>query len=97
MAKFMCMHTFGLGQVTTEQAKQISAASQKDPTVKGERSFLNLSEGKGVCIWEAPNEQALAGWFDQMKVPYDAILPVELEGYRGKLTELTPSRSHATV
>jgi hypothetical protein len=97
MAKYMCMHTFGPGQVTCEQAREISAASQKDPTVKGERSFLNLTEGKGVCIWEAPNEQALATWFDRMKVPYDAILSVELEGYQGKLTELTPSREHAMV
>lgn len=97
MAKFMCMHTFGPGQITREQAQQISAASQKDATVKGERSFLNLSEGKGVCIWEAPNERALSTWFDKMKVPYDAIVPVELEGYRGTLTELTPSREHATV
>ncbi len=97
MAKYLCYHTFGPGQVTCEQAEEISAASQKDPTVKGERSFLNLTEGKGVCIWEAPNEQALAAWFKRMKVPYDAILPVELEGYRGKLTELIPSKVHATV
>ena len=97
MAKYMCMHTFTPGQITREQVQQIAAASQNDPTVKGERSFLNLTEGKGVCIWEAPNEQALATWFDKMKVPYDAILPVELEGYRGKLTELIPSKVHATV
>jgi hypothetical protein len=97
MTKYLCYHTFGPGQITCEQAKEISEASQKDPTVKGERSFLNLSEGKAVCIWEAPNEQALARWFDKMKVPYEAILPVELEGYRGKLTELIPSKVHATV
>jgi hypothetical protein len=97
MAKFMCTHTFAPGQMTREQAQQIAAASQKDPTVKGDRSFLNLTEGKVVCIWEAPNEQAIAAWFDKMKVPYDAILPVELEGYRGKLTELTPAPEHARV
>jgi len=97
MPKFMCMHTFARGQMTREQVDQISAASQNDPVVRGERSFLNLTEGKAVCIWEAPDEHALAMWFDRMKVPYDAILLVELEGYRGKITELTPSKVHATV
>jgi hypothetical protein len=97
MPKYICTHTFAPGQITREQAQEISNASQKDPTVKGERSFLNLTAGKGVCIWEAPNERDLAAWFDRMKVPYDAIVPVELEGYRGKLTELTPTREHATV
>jgi hypothetical protein len=97
MAKFVCMHTFAPGQISREQAQEISTASQKDPTVKGERSFLNLTEGKVVCIWEGPNKQAIAAWFDKMKVPYDAIVQVELEGYRGKLTELTPTREHAMV
>ncbi len=97
MVKYMCLHTFGPGQITRDQVEEIAAASQKDPTVKGERSFLNLTEGKAICIWEAPDEQALAGWFDRMKVPYDAILPVEIEGYQGKLTELTLSGAHAMV
>ena len=95
MAKFMCTHTLPPGQMTREQVDQIAAESQKDPTVKGYRSFLNLSQGKAVCIWEAPNERAVAAWFDKMDVPYDSILSVELEGYQGKVTELTPAREHA--
>jgi hypothetical protein len=97
MSKYLCTHTFAPGQFTREQVQEIATASQNDPTVRGERSFLNLSDGKAVCIWEAPNEQALATWFSKMKLPYDAILPVEIEGYRGKLTELIPSTVHAVV
>jgi len=97
MAKFMCMHTVPPGQITREQADQIAEASQKDPTVKGYRSFLNLTEGKLVCVWEAPDAHVIAAWFDKMKVPYDAIIPVELEGEHGKLTELTTTQEHARV
>ncbi len=97
MAKFMCVHTFTPGQMTREQVDQIAAASQKDPTVKGYRSFLNLTEGKIFCVFEAPDDRALAAWFGNMKIPYDAILPLELEGYQGKITELAQPREHARV
>lgn len=97
MPKFMCTHSFAAGQMTREQAQQIASASQKDPMVKGERSFLNLTEGKVVCVWESPNRQALATWFNKMKVPYDDIVLIELEGHRGKLTELSRGKQPATV
>ena len=32
------------------------------------RSFVNLSEGKAVCFLEAPDKEAVAAWFEKMKM-----------------------------
>jgi Nickel responsive protein SCO4226-like len=87
MAKFMSSHTVPAGALTREQINQIAQAAQNDATVKPYRSFCNLSEGKLVCVMEAPDEQALATWFKKMQIPCDSITPVELEGERGAIKE----------
>jgi len=60
MPKFMSSHTVPAGALTREQINQIAQAAQNDPTVQPYRSFLNLSQGKIVCIMQAPDERALA-------------------------------------
>lgn len=87
MPKFMGIHTLPPSDFTREQIDQFAQAAQQDPTVKGYRSFANLSEGKAVCILEAPNKDALAAWFEKMKMPYGSITQVELEGDRGVIEE----------
>lgn len=87
MPKFMSSHTMPAGALQREQVNQLAQAAQNDPTVRPYRSFLNLSEGKVFCIMEAPDQQALAAWFQKMKMPCDYITPVELEGERGVVTE----------
>ena len=87
MPKFMSSHTVPAGALTSEQISQIAQAAQNDPTVQPYRSFLNLSEGKIVCIMQAPDEQALATWFQKMQMPCDSITAVELEGDIGTVTE----------
>jgi len=84
----MGIHTMPPGGFTREQINQFAQAAQKDPTVKGYRSFANLSEGKAVCILEAPDKGTLAAWFKKMKMPYDSITRVELEGDRGVTEEV---------
>ncbi len=88
MPKFIGIHTLPPGGFTREQIDQFSQAAQEDPTVKGYRSFANLSEGKAVCILEAPDKETLATWFKKMKMPYDSITRVELEGDRGVIEEV---------
>jgi len=88
MPKFMCDHTLPPGGFTHEQLNQFSKAAQQDPVVKGYRSFANLSEGKAVCILEAPNKEALGAWFQKMGMPYDSITQMELEGDRGVIQEV---------
>jgi hypothetical protein len=81
----MCTHTLPPGKLTSAQLQQFAQAAQQDPAVKGYRSFVNLAEGKAVCVMEASNKEAIAGWFKKMQMPYDTITQVELEGDRGTI------------
>jgi hypothetical protein len=81
MAKFMCTHT--VKGFTREQYSQVAAASQQDSTVKGLESYANLTEGKIYCVWQAPQREAIAAWFQKMNVPFDSITQIELEGAGG--------------
>jgi hypothetical protein len=85
MAKFMCTHTVQPGAFSTDQMQQFAEAGQKDPTVKGYRSFANLTEGKAICVIEAADKDAVAAWFTKMGMPFDSITKVELEGERGNI------------
>lgn len=87
MPKFMSTHTLPPGAMKREQVNQLAEAAKKDPVIKPYRSFCNLTEGKIVCVMEAPDKKALAAWFDRMKVPCDSISPVELEGDRGSVQD----------
>ena len=88
MSKFMSCHTMPAKALKREQVDQLAQAAQRDPVVRPYRSFLNLSEGKVLCIMEAPSQQALAAWFEKMQMPCDYITPVELEGERGLVKEV---------
>ncbi|HOB73768.1 MAG TPA: DUF4242 domain-containing protein [Phycisphaerae bacterium] len=85
MPKFMGVHTFPQGAFSREQLNQLAAAAQQDPAVRGYRSFVNLSEGKAVCIMEAADQKAVEDWFTRMGMPCDCLVPVELEGERGEI------------
>ncbi len=88
MKRFLCLHTVPAGAFSVEQVKQIACEFQKDPNVRGYRSFLNLSEGKLACILEAENKDAIIAAFTKFGLPYDYIGEVELEADRGHVTEL---------
>lgn len=88
MAKFMGIHTLPPGGMTREQVSQFAQAAQQDSTLQGYRSFINLSEGKAVCIMEAPDKETVANWFQKMKMPYDSITQLELEGDHGAIEEV---------
>ncbi len=87
MPKFMSDHTIPPGGFTREQITQLAQASQQDPKVKGYRSFINLSEGKAMCVFEAPDENTLADWFQKVGMPYGSITQLELEGEGGPIEE----------
>jgi hypothetical protein len=87
MPKFMSSHTLPAGAMKKVQVNQMAKAAQNDPVVKPYRSFLNLSDGKVVCIMEAPTKDALSAWFKKMNMPCDYIAPVELEGDCGAIKE----------
>ena len=84
--KYMVYHPLEAG-MTREDYERISASLPKNSDIKGLRSFFNLSEGKGVCILEAPSKDRLAAWFKKNNLAYDTILEVELEGEAGRVIE----------
>jgi len=88
MPKFMGIHTLPPGRFTREQVDQFAQAAQQDPTVRGDRSFVNLSEGKAVCVFEAPDQETMAAWFEKTGMPYDSISQLELEGDGGVIQEV---------
>jgi hypothetical protein len=88
MPKFMSSHTMPPGALKREQVNQMADAARTDPAIRPYRSFLNLSEGKIVCVMEAPDKNTLADWFQKMHMPCDSISPVELEGDRGLVNQV---------
>src|SRR3954470_23965188 len=85
MRKFISSHTVPAGAMKREQVDQLARAAKNDTTVRPYRSFLNLAEGKVVCVMEAPDRETLASWFTKMKMPCDYITPLELEGECGTI------------
>lgn len=88
MMKFMASHRFPPGGFTRDQVCQFADAAQYDPQVRGYRSFVNLSEGRALCVLEADSAEALAAWFEKMGMPYEDITQVELEGERGAIEDV---------
>lgn len=86
MPKFICTHT--MQGVTRDQFCQVAAAAQQDPNVKGLQSFANLTEGKIYCVWQAPQKEAIAAWFQKMSVPYDSITQIEVEATGGVVQQV---------
>jgi hypothetical protein len=59
-----------------------------DPDVHGLRSFINLSEGRAVCIFESTSREKLEEFFRRNNLAFESIVAVELEGDHGQLTDL---------
>ncbi len=89
MHKFMCLHTLPAGGFTFKDICGVADALQHDPHVRGYRSFFNLTDGKGFCVLEAEDRETIVNWFQENQIPYDEILPVELEGEYGTIRDLS--------
>ena len=42
-----------------------------------ERSYMNWTEGFGICCWDAPSREKLQAIFEKVGAPFDKIIPVE--------------------
>ena len=92
--RFVVSHPLPPG-TTRQEVEQMKHRMATAPGVTGYRSFLNLSEGRGFCVFDAPSEERLRNWLAEQELPYDSILTVELEGDgTGNWTEL-PVGVHA--
>ena len=84
--KFFVTHPLSSG-MKREDVEKLMKSAQTDPEVRGYRSFLNLTEGRGVCVFEAPDRARLANWLAKNNMSYDRITEVELETYRSEWVE----------
>ena len=85
--RFLVTHVLEPG-FTKDKAIEIAKLTQTDPDVKGYRSFLSPTAGKGICIFDAPDKDRLVKWLDEHKLAYETIWPVELESDRGEFIDL---------
>jgi hypothetical protein len=79
-------HSVPAESVKRDQVDQLAQAALNDGTVKPYRRFMNLAEGKIVCVMEVPSKEELASWSGKMGLPCDHIVLVELEGERGNVS-----------
>jgi hypothetical protein len=74
--------------MSVEDVRRVQAAVVSDSDVHGIHSYMNLSEGKAACIFEATSREKLEAFFRRNKLPFDSIVPIELQGDHGQLTDL---------
>jgi len=85
MPKFLCGHTVPPGAIQRPDVEKLAASAAAEPDVHPYHSFVNMSAGKAACVLEAPNREALEAWFAKVELPYDFIVPVELEITEGRV------------
>lgn len=79
--------------MTRQQVEQFSQATQRSGEVRGIQSYVNLTEGKAVCVLEASSKGILEKFFKKMGMPYDSVTPVELQGVNGIIHAATQTSS----
>jgi hypothetical protein len=92
--RFLCIHGLPAG-MTIEDLRSVAEKSQKSSDVHGIRSYLNLSSGKGVCIFEASSREKLEDFLRSNNLTYDEIIPIEVEGEHGVFTDLRTTEAVA--
>ena len=82
--RFLVVHSLEPG---TTRARLIEICDSMPAEFKFVCSFVNMSEGKAVCVLRAPSQEAIAKWLDEHHLGYDAIWPVEMECSEGEFIE----------
>ena len=93
MQRYLCIHTFGPGSMTRQQVEQFSQIAQQAQEVRGVHSYVNLSEGKAACIFEAQSKATLDQFFKKNRMPVDSITAIEIEGDQGIMQDTQQAAS----
>jgi hypothetical protein len=88
MKRLMVLHTMPPEALSLEKIQEVEGAMRQEPEIRGYRSFLNLTEGRIVCLIDAPDAETLGAYFRRAEIPFDRITEVEIEGERGQFTNL---------
>jgi len=71
------------GAATPERIRALAESAQRDPAVRGYRSFHSPAEGRIVWLLEAATRQAVLDWAFRAGMPVEAVTELELEGHVG--------------
>jgi len=82
--RFLVVHSLEPG-TTRERLIEISKTMPAE--IKHVCSFINMAEGKAVCVLRAPTQEAITGWLDAHDIRYEAVWPVEMECSEGEFIE----------
>ena len=85
--KYLVIHPLPAG-LTEEALRDMAGQIKEQTNVRGYRSFLNLSEGKGACVFDAPDQRTLELFLADQGLSSDSIFQVEFEGQGTELTDL---------
>jgi len=85
--RFLVEHPMEAG-CTRESVEEMRRNATVDPDIKWYRTFLNLGEGRGVCLFDAPDRDRLIKWLGDNDMRYDRLYPIELEYAGGEIVEL---------
>ena len=83
MPRFFALHTVGPNVVTREMVETAGAHAKAEKNIPSYRSFINMTEGHAACVIDAPSKQWLLAYFEQLKLPVNAIFEVEIETLDG--------------
>jgi hypothetical protein len=75
MTMFMAVHTM---PVTEAQALEMAKNMKLPAGFTWKQTYCDFPGQKFFCEWQAPNKDALAKYFQEIKMPFDAIYPVKL-------------------
>jgi len=73
---------------TRSQFDECEKKLTTSPDIRDHHSFINLSEGRAICTFDAPDREKLERWLDENKMSFESIWAVELEGEHGEFIEM---------
>ncbi len=85
--RYVIEHQFDPG-TTRSQFDECEKKLTSDPDIRHHHSFVNLSEGRAMCTFDAPDREKLERWLDENNMSYQSIWAVELEGEHGEFIEI---------
>ena len=86
--RFLVAHSLEAG-ISRDKAVEMLRSVATDPDIRSYRSFLNLADGKGICLFDAPDRDRLIRWLDDNKLPYDYVWTVDFEAEHGEMIDIT--------
>jgi hypothetical protein len=77
MPRFLTTHTMAC--MTRQGAQQFAASLPGEGAIHFVRLLINMTEGKLIGEFEAPDRNSFTNWMDDRKIHYDSVMRVDIE------------------